>query len=76
MSAAIEKATGVSTAFENMIMLMNSVADGAMRELFDMRKSIPVGCYAQLWSMAAFIYTCSKMKYTSFEIDLNPFHES
>lgn len=75
LSAAIEKATGVSTAFENMIMLMNSFEDGAMREVFDMRKRIPAGCYAQLWSMAAFIYTCSKMNYTSFEIDLNPFRD-
>lgn len=74
LNAAIEKATGVSTAFENMVMLMNSVERGAMREVFDMRSRNIRGCYAQLWSMAAFIFTCSRLNYTSFTMDLNPFH--
>lgn len=73
LSAAIEKATGTSTAFENMVMLMNCFEKGAFRELFDMRTRDAAGCYAQLWSLAAFVHTCSRMNYTSFTIDLNPF---
>ena len=72
-NTAVEKATGSSTAFENLVMLMNSTERGAMREVFDMRKRIPTASFAQLWSMAAFVCTCSRMNYTSFKIDLNPF---
>ena len=73
LSAAIEKATGVSTAFENMVMLMNCFERGGVREIFDMRTRLPKGCYAQLWSLASFVYTCSRLNYTSFKMDLYPF---
>ncbi len=73
LSTAIEKATEISTAFENLVMLMNCFEKGSFREVFDMRTREATGCYSQLWSLAAFVHTCARMKYTPFGAELNPF---
>jgi len=60
LSWAIEKATGVSHADENLLMLLNAVKDGCLCEVFDLRDNHPCGCPSQLWTDAAFINACAR----------------
>ncbi len=70
LSWAIEKATGVSHAAENLAVLVNAVKNGKLYEVFDLRGNEPTGCAAQLWTDASFINVCARMGWA----DLPGFH--
>ncbi len=70
LSWAMEKATGMSHAAENLEMLINAVKNGKLYEVFDLRRSEPAGCAAQLWTDASLINVCARMGW----IDLPSLH--
>ena len=72
LSWAVEKATGLSHAPENLTMLINAVKAGKLHEVFDLRRNEPTGCAAQLWTDASMINVCARMGW----IDLPGFHLS